>query len=853
MADANPYRLPRTVVPERYELTLTPDLDESRFTGEAQIRVTAHEAVQQIQLNAAELDVLTAELIGDDGTKVDAAVSLDEDAEVATIALSREVAPGDWTLHLTFAGTLNDKLRGFYRSTFTDDQGVERVIATTQFEATDARRAFPCWDEPDLKSVFAVRLIVDEELAAFSNAAVQSETSLGTGKRLVVFNDSMKMSTYLVAFVVGPLVVTEPVDVDGTPLRVACVPGRQALGAFALEAGAAALRLFAEYFKIPYPGDKVDMIALPDFAFGAMENLGCITFRETALLVDTERASRLEIERVADVVAHEIAHMWFGDLVTMKWWNGIWLNEAFATFMELFFVDRFRPEWEKWVSFGLSKSAAMAVDGLAATRPIEYPVIRPEEAQGMFDLLTYEKGASVLRMLEQHLGAHEFSVGISAYLHDHSYGNAETTDLWDALESTSNEPVRALMDSWIFQGGHPIVHVARSGDGGLTLKQRRFRYLAGSEDEAARWHIPIGVRAMIDNTMHAEKLLLTEGSATLALPGPADWVVVNERAHGFYRVSYDPGLLRDLVENVHALDALERFTLASDTWAACLAGSVDLADVLGLIEKLKGDDDPNVWGAVLAPLRMLDKVVDGPARSALQQRVRDLVRPGHDWLGWEPHHGESERLATLRGVFIGALGVLGADEGVRREALARYALYQSETTALDANLVSPVEGVISSMNEAANYDRLHAKFSSESSTPQEKVNALGALAAFTAPALLERTLAMIEAGDVRTQDAPYALRSMLAQRDSGKRVWEWSEEHWSTLMDRFPDNSIARMVEGVAAQVDTGLATRVQNFLAANPVPQAQKLIEQTCERLAVNVAFADRNRATATGLLTQP
>ncbi len=841
VAEVNPFRLPRTVEPEHYELTLTPDIPNATFAGEEKVKVAVKEAVTEIKLNAAELEILTAEIVDAAGTVIAGSAVVDEDSEVATITLAEPAQPGQWTVHLTFAGTLNDKLRGFYRSTFKADNGDEHVIATTQFEATDARRAFPCWDEPDFKAVFAVTLIVDEQLVALSNAAVREESNLGNGKRQVEFVDTMKMSTYLVAFVVGPLTITDAVDVDGVPLRVACVPGREALGAFALEIGAAGLRFYCDYFKIPYPGGKLDLISIPDFAFGAMENLGCVTFRETALLVDPERASRLEVERVADVVAHEIAHMWFGDLVTMKWWNGIWLNEAFATFMEVLMVDNFRPEWEKWVSFGLGKAAAMNLDSLSSTRPIEFEVIRPEEAQGMFDLLTYQKGGAVLRMLEQHLGAQEFANGIAAYLKKHSYDNAETTDLWDALEESSKQPVRSMMDSWIFQGGHPIVSVSMVDSTTVELKQSRFQYISDGTPNP-RWHIPIGIRASINGELHHEKLVLTDESTTVTLPGKADWLVVNERANGFFRVSYESDLLANLRANLSELDSLERFTIATDTWAACIAGQGEVADLIELLRLMKHDDDPNVWGTILGPLRLIDKVVSKDTRAKLEAFVREIAAPAYERLGWEPKAGEGERAATLRAVIISALGAFGKDEAVRAEAIRRYEAYATDASALDPNLIEAVETTLASTNEIAFYEQLHKKFTDTTSSPQEQVNALEALACFTDPALVERTLKMVETGEVRTQDAPYTVRLMLNRRESGPRVWEWCEEHWDNLMDRFPDNSIARMLDGVTGQTDAVLADRVQAFMATHPVPQAQKAVDQTCERLRVNVAFAKAN-----------
>jgi puromycin-sensitive aminopeptidase len=842
VADSDAFRLPRNVEPERYELTLKPDLETATFSGEENVRVIVHEDTDVIKLNSFELNILAAELIEDDGNKLAGTVALDDDdTQIATISLDGTARAGTATLHLIFSGILNDKLAGFYRSTYKDDEGIERVIATTQMEATDARRAFPCWDEPEFKAVFGVTLIIDDGLAAFSNGAVQESTDLGNGKRQITFDDTMKMSTYLVAFIVGPLVETDAVDVDGVPLKVACVPGREHLSSFALEVGAASLRYYANYFKIPYPGDKVDMIALPDFAFGAMENLGCITYRETALLVDSERASRVEIERVADVVSHELAHMWFGDLVTMKWWNGIWLNEAFATFMEIKGVHDFKPSWERWVSFGLERGAAMAVDSLESTRPIEFPVGNPEEARGMFDLLTYQKGGAVLRMLEQFIGEEEFREGISQYLNKHAYANAETSDLWDALEASSDQPVRSMMDTWILQGGYPIVRVERSGDYTVTISQKRFGYGHKRWDNPL-WHVPVGIRYEVDGEEVEQKILLTTEQTTVAPPEGADYMIVNARSDGFYRVSYETELLQDLLRNIDKLDSLERFSLISDSWAACVAGDIAIADVLEVANRLKDDHDPTVWGAILAPYRMLDRLVLDEQRPAFTAAVRSLLQPQYARLGWEKTPGENERDSTLRAVVIGALGSLGEDEEVRTEAARRYAAMRVGENTLDGDLVDAVETVLASTNNPEYYDQLHAKFQDDKSTPQEQVGALQSLACFTSEPMLSRTLDMILDRTVRTQDAPYTLRIMLARRPTGPSVWEWCETNWDTLNERFPDNSIARMIDGVTAQVDTDFADRVDEFLKHHPVPQAEKMVAQSCERLRVNADFAKRN-----------
>jgi puromycin-sensitive aminopeptidase len=865
----NPHRLPRTVVPRRYELTLEPDLVGATFAGSEAVAVEVVEATSQVVLNAVdiEIDEATAQ-VGDD--RLVASVALDDKAERATLTFDRALPAGDATLHLRFRGVLNDKLVGFYRSTFTDEAGASHVLATTQMEATDARRAFPCWDEPDAKAVFGVTLVVPDDQLAVSNAGEigrtpAGETPDGRGKVAVRFADTMPMSTYLVAFVVGPLVTTDPVDVDGKPLRVVCPPGKEHLADFALEVGEFALRYFTDWFGMAYPGDKLDLVAIPDFAFGAMENLGCVTFRERYLLVDPATATQAELQAVVDVIAHEIAHMWFGDLVTMKWWNGIWLNEAFATFMEMTCTDAFRPEWQRWVDFGLSRSAAFDTDALGATRPIEYPVISPADADGMFDVLTYEKGASVVRMLEQYLGADRFRDGIRRYMARHQYGNTETSDLWDALEAETGEPVRRIAESWIFQGGFPEVHVETAdGDQGpqLAISQRRFRYgepTAGDE----RWSVPLvlGTRGATDGDSGAgddagdggdrQVAQLLEGDRTTsAEPASWPWVNANFGAHGFYRVHYAAPLLDGLLDNLVSLTPLERYTLVDDAWASVLAGSTEAATFVAMAARFDDERDLSVWERITAGLAQLDQLVDGDARVALHTRVAALVGPARAELGAEAAPGDDDRTRTLRGVLLQAAALHGDDAAAQARAVELLDRFLDHPPSVDPSLASPALAVSATLGDTALHDRLVAHFRA-TDNPQDTQRLLLALARFRDPQALQRTLELTLSGDVRTQDAPYLLGQTLANRDNGPAAWAFVAAHWSDIEQRFPANSLSRLVGGVRSLRDRALADEVIAFLDEHPIPQGELQIRQHVERMLVTVALAERESARLSAALT--
>jgi puromycin-sensitive aminopeptidase len=860
------FRLPRDVVPTRYELTIAPDLDGAKFLGHERVELELSAPTSAIVCNAVELEISNATLSWPGGSlqPVVLDVGLDEQLERVTFKTPRQVLPGPCVLECDFAGVLNDKLRGFYRSTFKDDGGDEHVLAVTQFESTDARRAFPCWDEPDRKAVFSVALEVDAGLAAISNAAERRTTELAGSKHRVEFVDTIPMSTYLVAFVVGPLEVTDPVDVDGTALRVVHTLGKGGLTSFALEAAAHSLRFYAKYFAQPYPGDKLDLVAIPDFAFGAMENLGCVTFREVELLTDPSRSARHELENVAMVVEHELAHMWFGDLVTMSWWNGVWLNESFATYMSLCCLDDFKPEYQCWVSFSRDREMALSLDGLHTTRPIEFPVRTPGEVESMFDALTYEKGASLLRMLEQYLGADRFCEGVRRYLAAHRYGNTETTDLWDAIEeSAEGRPIRALMDSWIRQGGHPLV-TARAQGPDVVLAQEPFSYLPEAERAAGSAPSAIGSDWLVPIALE-RRPSPSEGPATAAwyellrerpvqVSNGNGMLVVNVGGSGVYRLRYDDLLLDDILAGFDRLEPLERFKLVADTWACALAGSVPLEQFLSLVRHLEGEKDPSVWSMVAGALSFLDFAVAETDRGALENFVQSLLGPELERVGWDKGADEDNDTARRRAVLIGALGTVGADREVQAESCARFSAMQ-QGTGIDADIASAILHVVATTADRADYNALLTGFRSPAD-PLEEQRYLDSLS-YVRNDELAAEICEFCLSEIRTQDAPYLLRKLLTNRVVSPGVWEFVTAHWDKLLALYPENSIPRMVEvSRLCQLDAdgtpGLFLAVSSFLATHRLGGQQRPVDQSLERLRVNVRFVLEQRPDLGSLLVK-
>lgn len=825
----NPFRLPRTVVPSRYEVSLTPDLDAATFTGTVLISANATLGVTEIVVNAIELDIASVTVNGNAAT-----FTLHEESE--RLIINCATTQGQCDIAIAFTGILNDKLRGFYRSTFTDDSGVVCTIATTQMQSTDCRRAFPCFDEPDFKAVFAIDLTIKSEFLAVSNSSELRREVLSNDTTRIWFADTMIMSTYLVAFVVGPLEATQTEMVGDIAVRIIHVPGKSHLTEFGMRAGTFAIDWFQTYYGVPYPSDKIDLLALPDFAAGAMENVGCITFREVLLLVDPDTSTQVEQELVALVVAHELAHMWFGDLVTMRWWNGIWLNEAFATFMEYAACDAFMPQWKLWTTFGLDRSAAFDVDSLHSTRTIEFPVNSPADADGMFDVLTYQKGGAILRMLEQYIGPDRFRAGVSHYLKTHAYGNTETNDLWDAIEHVVSTdggpivPVRRLMDSWIWQAGFPLISVRIDGND-LVLSQRQFTF--DNSPDATLWVVPIHLR--IGKT--SSKVLLETDEMRIPLTDTAAAIVVNANGPGFFRVEYSVDLLSRITgATLSTLDTLERYNLVDDAWNAVVAGAMGSDAYLVFLQGFTEEQDLAVWQTIAASLKSLSRIVPTNSEQAFASFVEDLVSVAIARLGWKPVSGEEDLVAKLRGLIVQLLAIHAKNADAQRQC--RDIVFNASTT--EPELVAAATNVVAATGDTDDYEWFLGRYR-DPSTPQEQIRMLYALAEFDSQDLIARTCDFAMTSEVKTQNAPFLLNRCIANRQHGEQAWNFVRQNWQHANDVFPGNTIIRMTSATATLNSDAMEADIQSFFSEHPIAQAGKMLDQVLERQRVNTDLRRR------------
>lgn len=851
-------RLPATVQPETYILWLRPDLSAFTFQGREEVRIRIQEPTDRIVLHAAELEIASASVTLTDGRVMGAReIRFDPAAERASFLFEERLPRGTATLGVRFTGTLNDRLVGFYRSRFEGSDGKDGYMAATQFEATDARRAFPCWDEPAFKATFDVTLEIPREFVVLSNTPHRETADLGDGTKRVRFVETPRMSTYLLAFVVGPLEAIEAGATGRTKVGIWAAPEKVQYGRWALENGVRILDYLNSYYGIPYPLEKLDHIAISNFAAGAMENWGAITYRERVLLHDPASSSALTRQRIVDVMAHETAHMWFGDLVTMAWWDDLWLNESFASWMGTKTVDALYPDWEMWTQFLHADTIqGLNLDGLRSSHPIEVDVKDPGEIREIFDDISYSKGAAILWMLEQFLGEEAFRRGLGEYLKAHSYGNATTEDLWSALEAASGQPVRALMDSWVKQTGFPLLEaeVARSGgEARITLRQSRFLYehVLGVSEQETRWKVPVHVRRA--GGPDPVRFLMEEASVTRPLgraqrPDSEDWIKVNSGQSGFYRTNYPVAEWERLERAVERqeMPPPDRLGLLDDAYALMRAGYLPATRFFRLARSYQGETDATVWRALSGYFPGLEALLaEQPYLDRFLSFGRELFRPIVSRVGWEPRAGEGHLDALLRTEVLSRLGHFG-DEAVLREAGVRFRRYLEDSASLPPDLKDAVYGLVAQEADQRTYETLW-ELERKATLNEEKVRLLSALTRTRNPAMLRETLRRcLDEREVRSQDSVLMITGVATSRPSLGRdlAWEFVKANWTELYRRYARSGfmIQRIARVAEAFTNLERAREVETFIEEHPAPEARRAVQQSLERIRTNAAWLERN-----------
>ena len=851
--------LPETARPSKYRIKLQPDLKNFTFDGEQSVDLLILEATSTIVLNSIDLEISNTTLHANGTTLTSKSVTIDKDAETATLDFGETIQPGDARLEMVFTGGLNDKLMGFYRSEYTSQDGETRYLATTQFEPTDARRAFPCWDEPAKKATFEVTLVFSDEYQAVSNTPVVEEAVPGPGLKSVRFAETPIMSTYLLVFIVGNLTSIEERAAGGTTVGVWTTPGKEDQASFALDTSVKLLSYFNEYFGIPYPLPKLDHIAIPDFAAGAMENWGAVTYRETALLVDPDNSSAGTRQRVAEVIAHEMAHMWFGDLVTMEWWDDLWLNESFASWMGNKAVDWLFPEWEMWTQFvNMDTNRALSLDGLKNSHPIEQAVKNPAEVSQLFDAISYSKGASVIRMLENFLGEESFRKGLNRYLSSHMYDNARTEDLWSALETESGRPVTAIMDSWVKQMGYPVLQVESDRTGGqttLSVTQERFVYdrLLGdggpdSDSDNEVWRVPVSA----SQGREESTVTVMDGRQTqIDVPGSSDgWVKLNPLQTGFFRVNYSTEDWQRLVPAIESLElhATDRLGVQNDAYALSRAGLLPVTQFLSLAQAYKNEDDASVWSDLASNLRDIEQLISDEAiHPAYQGFAREIFGPAARKIGWEPKSGEGHLDALLRSTVLSQAGSYH-DPDVTAQASERFQKYLQDRETLAPNLRGVVFALAAQSGGKDVYDQIWG-LEGETDLAEEKIRLLMSLTRFQQPELLNSTLADSLSAKVRSQDSITLVAGVAANPKGRDLAWEFVKDNWAEFDRRYGGGGfgLMRLVSICSHFNSQEKADEVDSFFAEHPAPAAERTIRQALERVRLNIKWLEQNRQELT------
>jgi aminopeptidase N len=837
--DTTPGKLPKTVVPLHYAIELTPDPGSLGIAGVEVVDIEVREPTARLTLNAVNM-TLGAASIDDDAQVAD--IALDATAETATLTFPKLLAAGTHRLRIGFTSRINPFARGLFFVDYPTDKGVKRMLSS-HLEPADARRIFPCWDEPAFKATFALTVTVPRSFLAVSNMPVIREEPVAPDSKQVAFAPTPKMSSYLFVLTVGEL-ERLTAEADGVTVGVVTTAGKREQGRFALENAVKLLDYYNDYFGIKYPLPKLDLIAVPGGPGGAMENWGGITFFESRLLFDPSTNADTARRGIFSILAHEMAHLWFGDLVTMGWWDNLWLNEGFASWMQVKAAEHFYPQWQTWLNGNGQKQYAMALDARRTSHPIQQPVADQSEAMATFDGITYNKGQALIRMLESHLGESAFRDGIRAYMAAHAYGNTTTADLWKALESAAGKPVTGIAASFTEQKGVPLI-VAETACGGdtqrMTLRQDRFVIapslpsLASNEATVASlraWQVPIAVGPL--RAGPRAEILLSKASTEIPAGSCGEAVKVNLDDVGYYRVEYGPKSLKTLATSLARMTPIDRLGFIADSWAMVQAGRAEPPSYLALIEELKGDDHRAVWDQVIGTLSALDRLArDRGERPALQAYARARLRPLFDRLGWDGSGSGDDDDTLLRSSLIWVLGDLG-DEDILAEARRRFAGFLQNPQSLPSALRDPVTHLIGISADRASYDTLLA-LARKTTVTNERLRYYYAAASARDATLARATLALTLTDELPSTIVGSLINTVASSGEQPDLAWDFVKANFDALATRlgpsFSDAFIANFMTNFS---DDAHAAELAHFTPAQATSGGRVTTARALETIAI-------------------
>ncbi|WP_218080872.1 M1 family metallopeptidase [Anthocerotibacter panamensis] len=827
--DTTPGQLPKIAQPRHYAITLTPDLKSLTTQGSETIDIDVQKASKTLVLNALELTVRRAELVAEQGQT--ATIQTHADQQTVTLTFPKVVTPGVHRLVLSFAGKIGPQPQGLYYDRYLTAKG-EKMLLATQMEPTDARRMFPSWDEPVYRATYQLTVVVPQNWLATSNMPMLQEKPAGKGLKSVTFARTPKMSSYLMVLVAGELEALED-EVDGVKVRVITTQGKKEQGRYALQATKQLLSYYNDYFGVKYPLPKLDQIAVPGGFSGAMENWGGIVYNEAILLYDPNRSSQQTREDIYSVIAHEMAHQWFGDLVTMAWWDNLWLNEGFASWMGTKATDHFNPSWQAWLRASADKDTAMALDARRTTHAIQQPVKNESEANDAFDSITYLKGQSFLRMLEAYLGEDGFRDGIRRYMSQHQYSNTTTADLWAALEQSTAKPVSILAAGWTEQPGFPLVRVASSCTGGrrtLTLEQDRFT-INDLAPQPLQWRIPVAFNAVGSSTPAAYALL--EGKRTTALAGDCQGTLkVNTGNTGYYRVQYQADLALALGKAAGELPAADRVNLLSDTWALVEAGRASAEDYLALMPQVQQNTDLITWQQVLDTLMTMDSLErNQPGQRGFRASGRALLQPLLARLGWEAKPSEPPTMSVLRAKVLTTLGTFG-DSGVIAEARKRFQAFRTDPKTLAADLRVPVFYIVGRYSDQKTYDQLRA-LGRKARTSEDQQQFYNALRAALDPNLARHTLDLALTDELPPTRAVWLVRGVATQGEHPEMAWDFARKNYKALLGKLTYFGRNGYFPSLTSEFnDTSRADELEAFARSKLPAEVQAEIAKGAERI---------------------